>query len=64
MNEGNVKKIGPKQIDSTPIAKTAAEIKTYIESLVSEKFTGEVRFKLRFNQGGIRDSRVTLDKSL
>ncbi len=45
----------------TNILKT---IKDYIEQLAKKKFTGEVVFSLRFNQGGIRDSKVTLEKSL
>jgi len=45
----------------TNILKT---IKDYIEQLAKEEFTGEVVFSLRFNQGGIRDSKVTLEKSL
>jgi hypothetical protein len=40
------------------------QIKDYIEQLVKEKFTGEVVFTLRFNQGGIRDSKVTVEKPL
>jgi len=39
-------------------------IKKYLDQLVREKFTGEVVFKLRFNQGGVRDSKITLEKSL
>jgi len=39
-------------------------IRNYIEQLAKEKFTGEVVFRLRFNQGGIRDSKVTLEKPL
>ena len=39
-------------------------IADYIEKLSKQRFTGEVTFTLLFNQGGIRDSRVTVDKSL
>ena len=44
--------------------KILKKIRLSIESLIKEKFTGEVVFRLKFNQGGIRDSKITLDKSL
>ena len=40
------------------------EIETTISSLSSEKFTGEVVFRIHFNQGGIRNSKVTIEKPL
>jgi hypothetical protein len=39
------------------------KIKKCIEQLRQEKFTGEVVLRLRFNQGGIRDSRISKEES-
>jgi len=35
-----------------------------LQKLAKEKFTGQVTIKLVMNQGGIRDSRITLEKIL
>ncbi len=34
-----------------------------LQKLAEEKFTGQVTIKLAMNQGGIRDSRIILEKS-
>ena len=34
-----------------------------LQKLAKEKFTGRVTIKLVMNQGGIRDSRIILEKS-
>jgi len=35
-----------------------------LKQLAKESFTGQVTIKLVLNQGGIRDSRITLEKIL
>ncbi|MBC8434016.1 MAG: hypothetical protein H8D96_19065 [Desulfobacterales bacterium] len=35
-----------------------------LKQLAKESFTGQVTIKLVLNQGGIRDSRITLEKKL
>jgi hypothetical protein len=46
------------------VSRVTTEITNYIDKLAKQGFTGEVTFKLRYNQGGIRESRVALDRSL
>ena len=53
-----------KSNSSAGVSKVEKEIGEYLSGLANEKFTGEVLFRFRFNQGGIRDSRVVLEKSL
>ena len=46
------------------VLRTEQEIAGCLKELARKKFTGEVIFRLRFNQGGIRESRVRLEKAL
>jgi hypothetical protein len=40
------------------------KIKVELEKLSLEKFTGEVVWRLSFNQGGVRDTKVSVEKNI
>lgn len=64
MSDTNLR-ANPKMQKAPPrVSRVTTEITNYIDKLAKQGFTGEVTFKLRYNQGGIRESRVALDKSL
>ena len=46
------------------IKKIIEKILTELDKLSREKFTGEFILRLYFNQGGVRDSKVSVERKL
>lgn len=46
------------------VSRIIKAMRLYIEKLVTENFTGVVVFRMIFNQGGVRETKITIEKNL